>query len=245
MSTFDTTNTRPRDTSRSDSAYDMGLRRHMLQVYNYMASGILVTGIVALLCQASGITELLYGKDGATVLGIVAIFAPLAYVFILGRTLRQGGSLAKGQIAFWSFTALMGVSMSTIFLEYTGTSIATTFFATAAAFAGLSLFGYTTKRDLTGMGSFLIMALWGLIAAMLINLVVGSAPMAYLLSALGIVIFAGLTAYDTQKIRDSYRSGVSSDSNERMAIWGAVELYLDFLNLMLNLLRFVGVKTGD
>ena len=245
MSAFDTTGTRSHDVSRNNATFDAGLRNHMLQVYNYMASGILVTGIVALLCQATGVTQALYGKGGATFLGIVAIFAPLAYVFFLGRTLREGGSLAKGQVAFWSFTALMGVSMSTVFLQYTGASIATTFFATAAAFAGLSLFGYTTKRDLTGMGTFLVMALWGLIAAMLINLFVGSQPMAYLLSAAGIVIFAGLTAYDTQKIRDAYRSGVSADANERMAIWGAVDLYLDFLNLMLSLLRFMGVKTGD
>lgn len=151
------------------------------------------------------------------------------------------GRWQRGAV-FWSFTALMGVSMSTVFLQYTGTSIATTFFATAASFAGLSLFGYTTKRDLTGMGSFLIMAVWGLIAAMVLNMFVGSEPMAYVLSAAGIVIFAGLTAYDTQKIKSAYRTGISADANERMAIWGAVDLYLDFVNLMLHLLRFMGVK---
>jgi FtsH-binding integral membrane protein len=244
MSSYDNTTTRSTERTRTEATFDAGLRRHMLRVYNYMASGILLTGIVALLCQATGVTQALYGKDGATFLGLVAIFAPLAYIFVLGKRLG-GGSLAKGQVAFWSFTALMGVSMSTIFMQYTGTSIATTFFATAAAFAGLSLYGYTTSRSLTAMGSFLVMALWGLIVAMVINLFVGSGPMAYLLSAAGIVIFSGLTAYDTQKIHDEYSSNMSADISERLAIWGAVSLYLDFVNLMLSILRIFGVKTGD
>lgn len=239
MSSMDTTLAGLRERSRED--YDLGLRRHMLQVYNYMASGVLLSGLVALLCSESGVSEHLYGKNGSTLLGLVAIFAPLAYVFFLGKTLREG-SLAKGQFVFWSFTALMGVSLSAVTLQYTGQSIATTFFATATAFAGLSLVGYTTRKDLTGIGQFLIMALWGLIAALVLNMVVGSEPMSYVLSAVGILIFAGLTVYDTQKIKLAYRRGISADANERMAIWGAVDLYLDFVNLFIHLLQFVGVK---
>lgn len=239
MSFTDTT--RAPASSQSRESYDLGLRRHMLKVYNYMASGVLLTGIIGLLCAETGISDYLFGKDGNTILGLVAIFAPLAYIFFLGKSL-QTGSLAKGQAVFWSFTALMGVSLSTIFLQYTGTSIATAFFATAAGFAGLSLYGYTTKKDLTAMGSFLIMALWGLIGAMVINLFMRSEAMAYLTSVVGVVVFAGLIAYDNQKIKNQYRSDLSAEANERAAIWGAVDLYLDFVNLMLSLLRIFGVK---
>lgn len=227
---------------RSEAAYDMGLRRHMLQVYNYMASGVLLTGIVALLFAESGMAAKVFTPNGgATILGWMIMLAPLAYIFFLNNRLRTG-SLRAGQIAFWSFTAIMGLSMSTIFLVYTATSIATTFFACSAAFAGLSLYGYTTKRNLGPIGAFLIMAVWGLIVASLINLFVHSSGMNYIISAAGIVIFAGLTAYDTQKIKSEYRQGVSADVNERLAIWGAMELYLDFINLMMHLLKFMGAK---
>jgi FtsH-binding integral membrane protein len=234
------------ETSRSkpQTAYDMGLRKHMLSVYNYMASGILLTGIVAMLSVRTGLTESLFSqKDGTSLLGYLVIFAPLAYVFLLGKTLRDG-SLATGQIVYWSFTAVMGLSMSTIFLQYTGTSIATTFFGTSAAFAGLSLYGYSTKRDLGPLGAFLIMGLIGLIAMMVINLFVGSSAMAYVLSCAGVLIFAGLTAYDTQKIKGDYRTGVSAGVNEKQAIWGAMSLYLDFVNLMLFFLNIFGDRKG-
>lgn len=221
---------------------DERLRRNLLNVYNYMASGVLLTAIVSLLFAKSGAAETVFQANGkATILGWVIILAPLAYVFFVAGAISRM-SIRAAQFAYWSFTAVIGLSMSTVFLTYTDTSIATTFFATSAAFAGLSLFGYTTKRDLGPIGGFLIMAVWGLIAAMLINLFVGSGPMSYLISAAGIVIFAGLTAYDTQKIRNAFLVDMSDDEAERLAITGALELYLDFVNLMLHLLRFMGVK---
>lgn len=239
MSTRDTAFTPTRQ--RDDTAYDMGLRKHMLRVYNYMTAGVLLTGVVALAFTQSGLAEKVFTDKGATLVGWLIILAPLAYVFFLGSAVRTK-SLATVQFIYWSFTAVMGLSMSTIFLTYTATSIAGTFFATSAAFAGLSFYGYTTKHDLGPIGSFLLMSLWGLIAAMLINIIIGSEPASYLISAVGIVIFAGLTAYDTQKIKSEYRSGVADEVNEKLAIMGATELYLDFVNLMLHLLRFFGVK---
>lgn len=236
QTTYSTTRT------RSDSDLDVGLRSHMLQVYNYLAGGVLLTGIVSMLFAQSGISGLIFKpQGGATILGWIMILLPLPYVMVFSHGIRNW-SLGAGQAMYWSFTAIMGISMSTVFLTYTATSIATTFFATSAAFAGLSLFGYTTKRDLGPVGAFCIMALWGLIAAMLINMFVGSTGMSYVLSFAGILIFSALTAYDTQKIKSMYRHGVSAEVNERTAIWGAMELYLDFVNLFLHLLRFIGVK---
>jgi len=242
MSTYEQTGAEARD--RAEATYDAGLRRHMLQVYNYMASGILLTGIVALTSSAVGLTDALYGKGGATLLGIIVMLAPLAYVFVLNRALSKG-TLKQGQIAFWSLTAIMGVSTSVVFLQYTGTSIAGTFFATAAAFAGLSLYGYTTKRDLTPMASFLVMAVWGIVAVMVVNLFIRSPAMSYAISAVGVLVFSGLTAADTQRARAEYSSSASAQSNERSAIWNAFNLYLDFINLMLSLLRLFGVKVKD
>lgn len=237
-----TTPTTFRTVAREEARFDAGLRRHMLQVYNYMASAVMLTGIVALICSSTGITDALFGANGkANLLGWIAILAPLAYVFILRKAV-QDSSLVVAQTTFWSFAMVMGVSMSTIFLQYTGTSIATTFVATSAAFAGLSLWGYTTRRDLGPIGGFLLMSLWGLIAAILVNMLFRSEPMDYLISAAGIVIFAGLTAYDTQKIKSDYLRSHSAGYAERLAIWGALELYLDFVNLMLHLLRFMGAK---
>lgn len=235
---IDLTGTRERE----KASYDERLRRNMLNVYNYMASGVLLTGIVALVFAKSGLAEMVFAPNGKTsILGWVIILAPLLYVFVVGGAIERM-SIRAAQFAFWSFTAFFGLSMSTIFLVYTDASIATTFFATSAAFAGLSLFGYTTKRDLGPIGTFLIMAVWGLIAAMLINLFVQSGPMSYVISAAGIVIFAGLTAYDTQQIKNDFLRDMNADQAERTAIRGALSLYLDFVNLMLHLLRFMGVK---
>lgn len=229
------------ETKAPSFTYDEGLRHYMISVYNYMISGVLITGVTALLFAGSGYAELMFGAKGPNLLGWMLVLAPLPYVFILNSRLKSGSADA-GRFLFWGFAGVIGLSLSTVFLSYTGASIATTFFAAAAAFAGLSLYGYTTRRNLGPMGTFLVAGLWGLIAAQLINLVAGSAAMSYVLSSIGILIFAGLTAYDTQKIRNAYRSDISNDMAERLAIFGAIELYLDFLNLFMHLLRFMGVR---
>ena len=222
------------------AARDAGLRSYMLKVYNYMASGVLLTGIIAMLFApyAPGIIVNEAGT-GMTGLGWIITFAPLAFVMVMsfGINRLQTGTL---QLLFWAFAAVMGLSMSTIFLTYTGTSIAQTFFAVSAAFLGLSLYGYTTKKDLSGFGTFLIMGVVGLFVAMLINLFLRSPAMDLAISAIGVLIFAGLTAYDTQKIKSMYEHVRGTDMMGKTVIMGALNLYLDFINMFLFLLRFMG-----
>src|SRR4028118_1554677 len=188
------------------AARDAGLRSYMLSVYNYMASGVLLTGIVALLFASSGLAEQVL----STPLRWVIMLAPLGFVMAMSFGLNRM-STATLQMLYWAFTVVMGLSMSSIFLVYTGTSIAQTFFAVSAAFAGLSLWGYTTKKDLSGMGTFLIMGVVGLFIAMLINLFLQSTAMHLAISAIGVLIFAGLTAYDTQRIKSMYDHVAGSD----------------------------------
>ena len=222
------------------AARDAGLRSYMLSVYNYMASGVLLTGIVAMLFApyAPGVIVNQAGT-GMTGLGWIITFAPLVFVMVMsfGMNRLQTGTL---QLLFWGFATVMGLSMSTIFLVYTGTSIAQTFFAVAAAFLGLSLYGYTTKKDLSGLGTFLIMGVVGLFVAMLINLFLRSPAMDLAISAIGVLIFAGLTAYDTQKIKSMYDYVRGTDMMGKTVIMGALNLYLDFINMFLFLLRFMG-----
>lgn len=215
--------------------YDMGLRRHMLSIYNFMASGVLLSGVVALLMARSGLALALMG----TSLRWLFILSPLAIVFAMsfGRDRFSTGAL---QAMFWSFAALMGVSLSTIFLVYTGASIAATFFATAGAFAGLSLFGYTTKKDLSGFGTFLIMGVVGLLIAMVINLWLQSPALMWAVSFLGVLIFAGLTAYDTQALKNEYAYVKGTEYAGKAVILGALSLYLDFINMFQFLLSFMG-----
>lgn len=224
-----------------DATYDAGLRAYMLKVYNYMALGVALTGVVAYAIGNSSLVNLLISATGGlTVLGYVAIFAPLAFVLVLGAGVSRMSEGAL-QVAFWAFAAVMGVSLSTIFVRFTGSSIAETFFATAIAFAGLSLWGYTTKKDLSGWGTFLIMGVWGLIVASILNIFVfQSGAFALAISALGILIFAGLTAYDTQKIKSMYFYVQGSDMMGKTAIMGALTLYLDFINMFQFLLSFMG-----
>ena len=219
------------------AARDAGLRSYMLKVYNYMASGVLLTGIVAMLFANSGMAAQVF--QGGGLLPWVIILSPLAIVFAMsfGANRMQTGTL---QILFWAFAGLMGLSMSTIFLVYTGTSIAQTFFAVTAAFLGLSLYGYTTKRDLSGLGTFLIMGVVGLLVAMVINIFLQSSAMAMAISAIGVLIFAGLTAYDTQKIKSIYYHVAGTDMMGKTAILGALSLYLDFINMFQFLLAFMG-----
>ena len=216
-------------------AIDQGLRSHMLKVYNYMASAVLLTGIVALVFAQSGLALQVL----LTPLRYVLMFAPLAFIFLIGaraHKMTTGGL----QVAFWAFATVMGLSMSSIFLVFSGESIARTFFITAAAFMSLSLWGYTTKKDLTGWGSFLIMGVVGLLLAMVVNLFLGSLTMQMVISALGVLIFAGLTAYDTQRIKSEYLAFAGHESLGKMAIMSALNLYLDFVNMFQFLLSFLG-----
>ncbi len=231
------------------AAYDAGLRAHMLRVYNYMASGVALTGIFAVVIaqmsfvtndagQTVGLTEL--GQTlFATGLKWVVMLAPLAIVFLFSARLHaMKASTAQG--VFWLFAALMGVSLATIFATFTGQSIARVFFITAGAFAGLSLFGYTTKKDLSGWGSFLIMGLIGIIIAAIVNIFIASSALQFAISVIGVLVFAGLTAYDTQNIKNEYAEHLDEESQGKLAISGALRLYLDFINLFVMLLHLFG-----
>jgi uncharacterized protein len=217
------------------AARDAGLRSYMLSVYNYMASGVLLTGIVALLFASSGLAEQVL----STPLRWVIMFAPLAFVMVMSFGLNRI-STPTLQMLFWAFATVMGLSMSSIFLVFTGVSIAQTFFAVTAGFLGLSLYGYTTKKDLSGFGTFLIMGVVGLLVAMLINLFLQSSAMAIAISAIGVLLFAGLTAYDTQKIKSMYAYVAGTDMMGKVVIMGALNLYLDFVNMFTFLLSFMG-----
>ena len=224
-----------------DVAYDAGLRSYMLKVYNYMASGVLLTGIIAMMFARGGAdspaAQLFLGGG---ILAWVVMLAPLGFIMVMSFGLNRL-SVGALQACFWAFAVVMGLSLSTIFLVYSGASIATTFFATAAAFASLSLWGYTTKKDLSGMGTFLLMGLIGLIVAMVINIFLASTVLDLAISAIGVLIFAGLTAYDTQKIKSVYfQVAGNGEALAKATIMGAVNLYLDFVNLFLFLLRFMG-----
>jgi FtsH-binding integral membrane protein len=220
---------------------DQGLRAFMLGVYNNMAIGLAVTGLVAYgtyIWAASNpaVAQTLYGSP----LRWVIMLAPLAFVFGLSAAVHRMQP-ATARLVFFAFAAVMGLSLSSIFLVFTGESIARTFFITAASFGALSLFGYTTKKDLSGFGSFLIMGVFGLIIAMLVNIFLQSSALQFAISALGVLIFAGLTAYDTQRLKHTYDI-VAGDAAAagRASILGALTLYLDFINLFTFLLQFMG-----
>jgi uncharacterized protein len=216
------------------TTFDAGLRRHMLSIYNYMASGVLLSGIVALLMFTTGTAQAMFFSP----LRWVVALSPLAIVFAMsfGANRMQTSTL---RALFWAFAVLMGMSLSTIFLVYTGASIAATFFATAGAFAGLSLYGYTTQRELSGFGTFLIMGVIGLLIATVINMFLQSPALYYAVGFLGVLIFAGLTAYDTQTLKRQYYA-VPREFAGKAVVLGALSLYLDFINMFLFLLRFMG-----
>lgn len=232
----------PAQAGARDAAYDAGLRSYMLSVYNYMASGVLLTGIVALLFSRGGIES-----PAATIIlsgGLLAwiiMLAPLGFVMVLSFGINRL-STGAAQALFWAFAVVMGLSMSTIFLRFTGESIATTFFATTVAFAGLSLFGYTTKKDLSGFGTFLIMGVVGILVASLINLFLKSSVMSLVISVVGVLLFAGLTAYDTQRIKSMYAYVAGTDMMGKTVIMGALSLYLDFVNMFTFLLNLLGSR---
>src|SRR5678816_1246592 len=222
------------------AARDAGLRSYMLSVYNYMASGVLLTGIIALLFApyAQGVLISASGR-GLSGLGWLITLSPLGFVFAMSFGVNRMRTSTL-QLLFWAFAAVMGLSMSTLFIIYTQVSIAQTFFATAAAYAGLSLYGYTTKRDLSGLGTFLIMGVVGLLVAMLINLFLQSGTFALVISAIGVLLFAGLTAYDTQRIKSMYDYVAGTEMQGKAVIMGALNLYLDFINMFQFLLSFMG-----
>ena len=225
------------DYGRAATGYDAGLRKHMLSVYNYMASGVLLTGVVALLFARSGYALQIMAGPG--LLKYLIMFSPLLFVMVLSFGTNRL-STGTTQILYWLFAVVMGLSLSSIFLVFTGASIATTFFATAAAFAGLSLYGYTTKRDLSAFGTFLIMGVVGLLVASLINLFVQSSGLQLVISFIGVLLFAGLTAYDTQKIKQVYYQVQGTEFMGKSVVLGALSLYLDFVNMFTFLLQFMG-----
>ncbi|MEI9983372.1 MAG: Bax inhibitor-1/YccA family protein [Aliidongia sp.] len=217
--------------------YDLGLRQYMLRVYNYMASGLAVTGIVAWLAADTGI----YLQLAHTPFIWVVMLAPLALVFAFSAGIQRM-SFGTAQLLYWVYSALMGLSLGYIFLRYTQASIATTFFITAAMFLGMSVYGYTTKADLTKMGSFMMMGLFGIIIASVVNIFLGSSALYFAISIIGVVVFTGLTAWDTQRIAQQYYMPAvgSGDMVGKGALMGALQLYLDFLNLFLLMLRLFG-----
>jgi FtsH-binding integral membrane protein len=242
MADFD----RPTIAARAGSAavVDQGLRSYMLRVYNYMTVGLVVTGLVSYFSFAAAFdsTGNLTAFGSAIYLSPLkwlVMLAPLAFVMVLSFGINKM-SAAAAQLTFWAFAAVMGLSLSSIFAVYTGTSIARTFFISAATFGAMSLYGYTTKRDLTAIGSFLFMGLIGIIIASVVNIFLASSALAFGSSVLGVLIFVGLTAYDTQRIKLSYSESFGSDVLRKGAIMGALSLYLDFLNLFMMLLQLTG-----
>jgi FtsH-binding integral membrane protein len=232
-------------TVADQASFDVGLRAHMVRVYNYMASGLALSGIVAFgLFSSAELASLFFQVQadrvvGLNVLGWVAIFAPLGLLLLVSfRAAKM--SVGSIQAVYWAVTALMGVSLSLLLFRYTGASVARTFFVTAAAFGALSLYGYTTKRDMTAMGKFLFMGVIGLILAGLVNMIWPSGTMSFIISAAGVLIFSGLIAYDTQKIKEQYAEAWGTDTAEKIAIFGALSLYLDFVNLFQFLMAFMG-----
>ncbi len=227
--------------ARYDETVDQGLRAHMIRVYNYMAGALGLTGVVSYLTAHSpALLSAFYQPTGQmTGLGWLVMFAPLGFVLVLSFGINRL-KFSTAQLIYWAFAGVMGLSLTWIFLAFTNESIVSTFFVTAATFMGMSLYGYTTKRDLSGLGSFLFMGLIGIIIASLVNLFLQSTMMQFVISVLGVIIFTGLTAYDTQRIKQIY---VESDSHEtagKKALMGALSLYLDFINLFLMLLRLMG-----
>jgi hypothetical protein len=222
--------------SFDQAAIDAGLRQYMLSIYNYMTVGLAITGAVAfLVAQSPEALHLIFG----TPLKWVVMLAPLGFVFLFSARIHAM-TPASAQMVFWAFAATMGLSMASIFLVFTGASIARVFFITAAAFGATSLYGYTTKTDLSKFGSFLFMGLIGIVLASIVNIFLGSSALQFAISVIGVLLFTGLTAYDTQRLKELYADSYDRDTLSRIAIMGALQLYLDFINLFTFLLQLVG-----
>lgn len=220
------------------ATYDAGLRSYMLGIYNYMSGALAVTGLIAFFsAQSTQLMQAIYG----TPLQWVVMLAPLGFILALSFGVNKM-KVSTMQILFWSYSAVMGLSLSYIFLAYTGESIARVFFITAGTFGAMSLYGYTTKRDLTKFGSFLIMGLIGIIIASLVNIFMQSSALSFAVSVLGVLIFTGLIAYDTQRLRNTYFMAGGAEMLKKAKIMGALTLYLDFVNLMVMMLRLFGER---
>ena len=224
--------------TKSEAQVDQGLRSYMLRVYNYMATGLGLTGLTAYFVA---ITPSLFNAIYGTPFYWIVALAPLGFVFYLSARLHKI-SFAKAQTVFWIFSGVMGLSMAYIFIAFTGASIARVFFITAGTFAGMSLYGYTTKKDLTGWGSFLFMGLIGIIIAMIVNIFLQSGMLSFIISCVGVLVFVGLTAYDTQRIKEIYYASDHPEISGKKAIMGALKLYLDFINLFIMLLHLFGQR---
>ena len=220
------------------AVFDEGLRQHMLRVYNYMGLGLVVTGLVAFMVSS---TPALYVPIFSSPLKYVVMLAPLAFVLLFSFKM-QTMSAASAQAMFWAFCAVMGLSLASVFLVFTGTSIARTFFITATMFGATSLYGYTTKRDLTQFSSFLIMGLIGVVIASIVNIFLGSTALQFAISVIGIAVFIGLTAWDTQTIKEQYAENFDAESRQKLAVFGAFSLYLNFINIFQLLLNFTGER---
>jgi FtsH-binding integral membrane protein len=226
------------------AAFDEGLRQYMLRIYWYMAGGLLISGITAALVMFTPLGGVFlavnpFGRVGLTGLGWVALLAPIGLIFWMSMGVRSM-SASTLQTLYWAFVALQGIGLAPILMAYTGESVVRVFFITAASFAGLSLYGYTTKRSLSAFGSFLIMGLFGIVIASIVNIFLASTGLAFVISVLGVLIFAGLIAYDTQRLKEQYAEGQGHEVETKTAVWGALTLYLNFLNLFLFLLRLLG-----
>ncbi|MDX8455797.1 Bax inhibitor-1/YccA family protein [Mesorhizobium sp. VK9D] len=223
---------------QAGAVYDEGLRKHMLRVYNYMGLGLVVTGLVAFFVAS---TPALYVPIFSSPLKWVVMLAPLAFVMIFSFKM-QTMSAASAQAMFWAFCAVMGLSLAAVFLVFTSTSIARTFFIAATMFGATSLYGYTTRRDLSQFSSFLIMGLIGVVIASLVNLFLGSTALQFAISVIGIAVFVGLTAWDTQTIKEQYAENFDAESQQKLAVFGAFSLYLNFINIFQLLLNFTGER---
>jgi FtsH-binding integral membrane protein len=223
---------------QAGAVYDEGLRKHMLRVYNYMGLGLVVTGLVAFFVAS---TPALYVPIFSSPLKWVVMLAPLAFVMLFSFKM-QTMSASGAQAMFWAFCAVMGLSLASVFLVFTSTSIARTFFIAATMFGATSLYGYTTRRDLTQFSSFLIMGLIGVVIASLVNLFLGSTALQFAISVIGIAVFVGLTAWDTQTIKEQYAENFDAESQQKLAVFGAFSLYLNFINIFQLLLNFTGER---
>lgn len=215
---------------------DEGLRSYMISVYNFMSLGLGVTGLVAYFVAT---TPALIQLFILSPLRWIVMLAPLAIVFLLSFRV-QTLSPSAVRASFWAFATIMGLSMASIFLVFTGQSVARVFFITASVFGGMSLYGYTTRQDLSSFGSFLFMGLIGIIIASVVNIFIGSSALQFAISVIGILVFTGLTAYDTQRLKEQYYLGQSSSDISKLAVMGALTLYLDFINIFISLLHLFG-----
>ena len=243
-------NQRTYSKTADQAGIDEGLRAYMLKVYNYMTTGLVLTGFIAYFFGKASVAAFTPNGVILTSLGQalfnsglswIIMLAPLGFVFYLSARINKM-SVSSAQITFWLFASIMGLSLASVFVQFTGTSIARVFFITAGTFAAMSLYGYTTKRDLTKLGGFLFMGLIGIILARIVNIFVQSGPMAFVISIIGVLVFVGLTAYDTQTIKNMYYAGDSDSVGSKKALMGALRLYLDFINLFILLLQLFGQR---